>query len=217
MRPLRGLLSSGNLTTNRIEAFSDGVFAIVVTLLVLEIHVPQVHGAGVSSQLAAALIALIPKCLSYVMSFSIVSIYWVSHHQLFAVVKKTDRGLLWLNSLFLLWLAFIPFPTGLLGEYPHERLAVMVFGGVMAATGLSFALLRWYAFVPGRLIGEQIGKELIRHSIRRSLLSPVLYLLATLLALVSTAAAITLFAAIPLLYFVPGRLERAADAGSSFS
>jgi uncharacterized membrane protein len=210
MKPMRGLLTTGNLTTARIEAFSDGVFAIVVTLLVLEIRVPQVHGADLSTQLAAALVALVPKYLSYAMSFVIISIWWVSHHQFFALIKKTDRGLLWLNSLFLLLLAFIPFPTGLLGEYPRERLAVMFFGGALAATGLSFVLMRWYAARRGRLLDEQIGDDLIRHSLRRSLLSPVLYGGAMLLALVNVTASLVALALIPLFYFIPGKLERHA-------
>jgi uncharacterized membrane protein len=104
----RGLFRVGEMSTGRIEAFSDGVFAIVMTLLVLEIHVPQVKGPDISSAIRASLTAMAPKFLTYVLSFAIVCIWWVAHHHFFESIKKSDRGLLWFNSLFLLWLAFIP-------------------------------------------------------------------------------------------------------------
>jgi len=112
----RGLFRVGEMSTGRIEAFSDGVFAIVITLLVLEIHVPQVSTPAISAVLTKALIAMWPKFLAYMLSFAIVCIWWVAHHHLFACIARSDRGLLWFNSLYLLWLAFIPFPTALMGR-----------------------------------------------------------------------------------------------------
>ena len=79
-------------------------------------------------------------------SFAIVCIWWVAHHQLFHILRRTDRGLLWLNNLFLLWLAFIPFPTALMGDYPGVRLAVMSYGAVTTLAGVSFCLVRYYTF-----------------------------------------------------------------------
>jgi uncharacterized membrane protein len=81
-----------------------------------------VTGPGVSEALARSLLAMTPKFLSYLLSFSIISIWWVAHHSLFHLLKKSDRGLVWLNSLFLLWLVFIPFPTALMGDYPGDGL-----------------------------------------------------------------------------------------------
>jgi uncharacterized membrane protein len=133
------------MPTSRIEASSDGVFAIIITLLVLEIHVPQVQGQDISGALEHSLLAMAPKFLSYILSFVIVCIWWVAHHHLFHILKRSDRGLLWLNSLFLLWLAFIPFPTALMGDFPGTRLAVMGYGTVTTLAGVSFlppALLR---------------------------------------------------------------------------
>jgi len=125
------------MPTARIEAFSDGVFAIIITLLVLEIHVPRVQGRDISAGLAHSLLAMAPKFLAYIMSFVIVCIWWVAHHHLFHVLKRSDRGLLWLNSLFLLWLAFIPFPTALMGDFPSERIAVMGYGTVATLAAVS--------------------------------------------------------------------------------
>jgi uncharacterized membrane protein len=133
------------MPTSRIEAFSDGVFAIIVTLLVLEIHVPQVQGQDISAALERSLLAMAPKFLSYILSFVIVCIWWVAHHHLFHILKRSDRGLLWLNSLFLLWLAFIPFPTALMGDFPGVRLPVVCYGALTTLAGVRFlpnALLR---------------------------------------------------------------------------
>jgi uncharacterized membrane protein len=113
------------MSTMRIESFSDNVFAFTMTLLVLQISVPVVHGDNVSAALSQGLIALIPKLLVYILSFVLICIWWVAHHHLFHIIKRSDRGLLWLNNLFLLSITFIPFPTALMGTYPHERLAVM--------------------------------------------------------------------------------------------
>jgi len=154
------------MSTGRIEAFSDGVFAIVVTLLVLEIHVPQVQGPDLGAALARSLAAMAPKFLSYVLSFAIICIWWIAHHHLFHLLRKSDRGLLWLNCLFLLFLAFIPFPTALMGDYPSERIAVISYGAVMILAGLSFAGMRYYAFYVGDLVGETIDPDLKLYAIR---------------------------------------------------
>src|SRR5215470_5821491 len=110
MSPHR-LFQVSEMSTARIEAFSDGVFAIVMTLLVLEIHVPHLGAGDVSEALSKSLLAMTPKFLSYLLSFSIVCIWWVAHHHFFDLLGRSDRGLLWFNSLFLMWLAFVPFPT----------------------------------------------------------------------------------------------------------
>src|SRR5262245_32814164 len=112
------LQQSSGMPTARIETFSDGIFAIVVTLLVLEIRVLTLVGPNVSAGLRRSLLAMSPFFLSYALSFGIICIWWVAHHHFFASLTRSSRALLWLNSLFLFWLAFVPFPTALLGNYP---------------------------------------------------------------------------------------------------
>jgi uncharacterized membrane protein len=123
------------MPTARIAAFSDGVFSIVITLMIFSIQVPQIHGDP-GPALTRSLLALTPKFLTYGLSFVIVCIWWVAHHHLFVVLAKSDRGLLWLNSAFLFWLASVPFPTALLGDYPKQRIAVVCYGAAMAMAGL---------------------------------------------------------------------------------
>jgi uncharacterized membrane protein len=209
-KPASRLFRVGELSTARIEAFSDGVFAIVITLLVLEIHVPKVQGPGQTEALARSLIVMIPKFLSYLLSFSIISIWWVAHHSLFHLLKRSDRGLVWLNSLFLLWLVFIPFPTALMGDYPGERIAVMSYGVVMALAGVCFSSMRFYAFFVGRLVDESIDCKLLKSAMIKSAMNPTLHSVAVLLAFVDTRLTIALYVLLPMLFFVPSQLERQA-------
>src|SRR5215831_7922021 len=185
-RPPRRLFRVGEMPTSRIEAFSDGVFAIVVTLLVLWIQVPQLQGSDISLALSTALRGMLPKFLSYALSFVIVCVWWVAHHHLFALLTRSDRGLLWLNSLFLFWLASVPFPTALLGDYPRERIAVVAYGAVMLMAGLSFSLMRFYVFYIGKLTVPGLDHRLLRRAMIKSVLNPLLHLAAVLLAWVNT-------------------------------
>ena len=203
-----GLFRVGDLPLSRIEAYSDGVFAIVVTLLVLEFRVPRLRGPDVEAALLHSLRAMTPKFLSYVLSFGIVCIWWVAHHHLFRLFRKSDRGLLWFNNLFLLWLAFIPFPTGLMGDYPSQRVAVMSYGVAVGVTGLSFSWMRYYAFFIGKLTHEGIDQGLLKGAMIKSALNPLLHFIAVLLALTSTKLAISFYLLIPVLFFIPAKLEK---------
>src|SRR3712207_227979 len=107
---------------DRIVNSTDGVFAIVITLLILTIQVPEIPPALVAQELPSRLLALAPKFLSYVISFLVVAIYWMAHHSIFRPIKGYDRRLLWLNFLFLMMISFLPFPTSLLGEYREHQL-----------------------------------------------------------------------------------------------
>lgn len=110
---------------DRIVNFSDGVFAIVITLLILTIEVPDILPASVARELPSRLLALSPDCLSYVISFLVVAVYWQAHPRVFGPIRDYDRTLLWLNFLFLMTISFLPFPTSLLGEY-REQLPVVI-------------------------------------------------------------------------------------------
>ena len=145
---------TSGLNTNRIEAFSDGVFAVAITLLVLNLQVPELAASVVSQELVAKLIELWPKLLIYVLSFVIVGIYWVAHHNSFHYIKRSDRTLLWLNLLLLLCIVFIPFPTALVGEYPQQQISLVIYGGTLVITGLVLQLLWWYATSGYRLVEE---------------------------------------------------------------
>ncbi len=177
---------------NRLEAFSDGVVAIVITLLVLEIHVP-----ARGQDTWRALIALLPSFAGYAISFLVCAVWWVAHHGLIHDLREVNRPLLWLNNLFLLFLVFLPFPTGLLGQNPGDRVAAALYGAVCTLTGLSFWLMRRYASLHPRLMNPEVPVAVRRKRLRISRRSPLLYLGGTLCSLWSPLVAICIYAAVP--------------------
>src|SRR5512137_2415535 len=146
----------------RVEALSDGVFAIVVTLLVLEIKVPHVAEHGSVTALARALLELAPKFVSWVISFLTVCVIWMNHHRLFRLMGRVDHGLFWWNANLLLWTSFIPFPTALMGDYPGNRLAVAFYGLVMLLMSLGFVLLRLRMLAVPGLLDERVDRVAFR-------------------------------------------------------
>jgi uncharacterized membrane protein len=217
LQRMHRLFRVGEMPTTRIEAFSDGVFAIIITLLVLEIHVPQVQGKDTSTALAHSLLAMAPKFLTYILSFVVVCIWWVAHHHLFHVLKRSDRGLLWLNSLFLLWLAFIPFPTALMGDFPGERIAVIGYGTVTTLAAVSFTFMRYYVFCLAKLVDKRIDRSLLKSAMLKSVLNPLFHAMAVLLAFVDIRLSIALYIILPLMFFIPGKLERYIHSGETGS
>lgn len=185
-------------STNRIEAFSDGVFAIVITLLVLELHTPEIQNKADWAELFYALYALAPKFLGYVLSFFFVAVFWVSHHQFFTTLNFSKRGLLWINNLFLFFVTFIPFPTGVLGAYLNNKTAVIFFGLTFFAASLTFAILRWYGWESNET-SDRFDEKSLRNAMRRSFLLPVLYVVGIGIAFFSPAIAIVIYFLTPIL------------------
>jgi len=189
-------------STARIEAFSDAVMAIIVTLLVLELKVPELGDTFTGAEAMTALIHLTPKFLSFAMSFLVVAIFWVNHHHFFHRLKHSDRTMLWCNNMLLFWLCFIPFPTAFLGEHPLEMVPVMLYGLVLSFAALSFVLMHVHAYHAG-LFHENISRVFLQRENVRGLFAPSLYLLAVISAWFSVTAALVLFAVVPILYFLP--------------
>jgi uncharacterized membrane protein len=188
MRPGRSIFRTGALPTSRVEAFSDGVLAVVITLLVLDVKLPA--GLTTDAALWAAVIHIAPVLAAWVVSFAFVLTFWVSHHYFFASLKHTDRGVLWLNGVFLLTITMIPFPTGLVGQYPGFTAPLALLSAVMMATSLSFALMRLYASFHGRLLRDHIDKNQARTAMLQSAIAPILYAAAVGLSFVWPLGAI---------------------------
>jgi uncharacterized membrane protein len=187
------------MQTSRLEAFSDGVFAIAITLLVLEIPVPQAGEEG----LWHALLDQWPSLASYVVSFSIIGIIWVNHHAVLDHVLRADRGLLFLNLLFLLWVAFIPFPTALLADNlqgDSQHVAAAVYSGTMALMGVSFGMLWLYVSRRRRLMGVDLTNEQIARMTRKFVAGAPIYALAVAVAFVSAPAALAVNAGLAIYY-----------------
>lgn len=192
--------------TNRIEAFSDGVFAIVITLLVFQLQTPEIKDKTNWSELFYALYNLLPKFAGYVISFFFVAVFWVSHHQFFNTLSFSKRGLLWLNNLFLFFVTFIPFPTAVLGAFHENLTAVVFFGLTFFAASLTYAILRWYGW-EDETTSDKFDHESLKKAMRRSFFLPVLYLIGILTAFFSWQISTIIYFLTPILLIRPIKLE----------
>jgi uncharacterized membrane protein len=195
------------LSRNRIEALADGVFAVSMTLLVLDIKVPELETPLATAELPARLLTLWPKFLSYLISFIILGVYWVGHHVQLSFIRRADRPLLWINILFLLWVALVPFSTALLSEYSKTRIAIAIYGANLIAIGLTLALHWWYATSEARHVDPDIHPHLVRGAMKRTLMAPLIYLVAIALSFVRPELSLILYALVPILYILPGRVD----------
>ncbi len=185
----------------RVEAFSDGVLAIVITLLVLELKVPVLQDALSRGEAVDALRLLSPKFGSFLLSFAYVAVFWVNHHHFFDLVVEVSPGLLWLNNLLLLFLCVIPFPTAFIGDYPANPVALVCFAAVLMSAGLVFTLMWAYAH-RRNLLDASVRAEAARDAVRRGLLGPPLYAVAGAAAFVAPWVAWVVFVAVPAFFFV---------------
>lgn len=196
------------LGKNRVEAFSDGVFAVAMTILVLNLQSPDFYRMIVGIHVQQTISVFLPELVVYILSFVIVGIYWVAHHNTFHYIKRVDRNLLWLNILLLICIVFIPFATALLGQYPGYRASILIYGSTLIVTGLALQLLWSYATVHHRLVDKNIDPQLVRRATRRNVMAPGIYLLAVLTSFLNLSISLIIFALVPIIYILPGRVDR---------
>jgi len=167
----------------RANAFSDAVFAIAMTLLVLEIHVPQEPG----TDLAGSLAALVPAYLTFVLSFVVVGVVWMSHHRKFRVIERIDQTMLRLNLLMLLFVASLPLPTAILGRFGDSRLSVYIYAATIAAIGFLMSAMWIYAWHRG-FLAAAVDLGVFRYVLVQSFPIPGMFLLSIPIALLFGAA-----------------------------
>ncbi|MCV2356855.1 TMEM175 family protein [Paucibacter sp. B2R-40] len=187
------------MAKGRLEAFSDGVIAIIITIMVLELKVP--HGDNL-----AALQPLIPVLLSYLLSFIYVGIYWNNHHHLLHASSKVSGTALWANLHLLFWLSLVPFATGWMGENHWGPLPVALYGFILLMAGLAYYLLARVLVNqhgPDSSLAKALGRDV------KGLISIIAYLLAIALAFVHVALALALYLAVAAMWLLPDRrIER---------
>lgn len=193
------------MSKNRLEAFSDGVLAIIITIMVLELKVP--HAADWE-----AVRPLLPVFLSYLLSFVFVGIYWNNHHHLFQVVKTVNGATLWANLHLLFWLSLVPFVSGWMGENDFARLPVALYGVVMLLAGCAYTILIQVLLAcngENSLLATAIGKDF------KGWLSVILYIVAILFTNINPWLAFALYVVIAILWLIPDRrVERVLSASS---
>jgi uncharacterized membrane protein len=190
--------------TQRLEAFSDGVFAIAITLLIIEIGVPHVEA---EESLTGALLDLWPSYFGYVVSFLTIGVMWINHHHMFKDIVRVDHTLLVLNLLLLLGIAFVPFPTAVVAEYvregDHQLEASLAYGGTYTVIALFFNALWLYASIGRRVIDEHVSDARLRSRTRRYLPGPLLYAVPMLLAFISPWITLGIYGGLAVFWLLP--------------
>ena len=187
------------MTKNRLEAFSDGVLAIIITIMVLELKVP--HGTELSS-----LLPVLPYFVSYVLSFAYLAIYWNNHHHMLHTVKKVSGGILWANLHLLFWLSLIPFTTGWMAENHFAPFPVALYGINLLLAAIAYYILQTIILrIHGEdsLLSKAIGNDL------KGKISPVLYVAAIALTFVNEWVSGGIYVLVALIWLIPDkRIER---------
>lgn len=183
------------MNKNRVEAFSDGVLAIIITIMIIEIKAPHENSFN-------ALIPLIPVFLSYILSFAYIGIYWNNHHHMFQTVKKVNGAVLWLNMLLLFWLSLIPFTTSWIGEQHFSTVPMCIYGIILLMSAITYFLLQ------NKLIQLHGKESLLQQAVKddkKGKISLLCYSLAIPLAFVSTWISGILYIAVALLWIIPDK------------
>ncbi len=195
--------------TARIEAFSDGVYAIAITLLILEIKVPTSGAVPLSIQLLRQW----PSYVSYVISFAFIGIMWINHHRVFTHIRRSDNGVMVLNLLLLLGVTTVPFPTAVLAanlDQPGQRTATLLFNGTYVFIAIFFNLLWRYAARRPHLLAHDVDAEAVERITRQYAVGPLLYLVCFALAWVSVTASLLLNCALAAFFLLPPSVVRPA-------
>jgi len=194
--------------TNRLEAFSDGVFAVAITILVFGIAVPR--GLHPGQPLLAALLAQWPAYLAFLTSFATVGIMWINHHNMFTHIRRSDHTLLVLNGLLLLGITFVTFPTALVAEYIQHRdarTAALVYSGTFVVIAIVWNLLWRYASNGHRLLRHDVDRRTVETITKTYSWAPPMYLISFALAFVSALGSLSLVLAMAVFFALPRSLS----------
>jgi uncharacterized membrane protein len=197
------------LPPNRIEALVDGIFAVAMTILVLELHVPELGEHVTEERLVEALSGFLPKIFSFVSGFVILGTLWIGHRYQFHYIRASNRAILWINLVFLLSISFLPFVVGLLSTYGAMRITCIVYG-LTLVLAMGCLLMQWlYAAGPSkRLVAPDLPPEVFLGLRNRVLMGMICYGAGAVLALFAPMLSLICYAATPLLYLLPARFDR---------
>jgi len=193
---------------NRIEALSDGIFAIVMTLLILELHVPDLPPTAPNVEVTPALLALWPKFVSYLVAFVSLGVFWIAHHVMYHAIRRADRTLLWLNIVFFMFVSLLPFSTSVLNAFPRALIAPFLFGANLASVGwLLFFQWTYVRSQPG-MLAAFVTTEYCATVNFRMLAVPVATTLTAFVCFWSAGISVAIYLLLLPLYMLPGTFER---------
>lgn len=196
-------LARGAVDNQRLTAMSDGVFSIVITLMVLSIRIPDIATDRVVQELPQHLMKMLPDLVTLIISFIILGIYWIGHNNVFTHIIRHDRPLLWLNIFFLMSVATIPYPTTLIVRYGQAQTSIIIYAANLIVGGVLLDVIWWYGSRNRHLMCEGIDPKLIFSFHHRILTGPIIYLFAVGVSFVSVMVAKLLFVAAVIYYLIP--------------
>jgi uncharacterized membrane protein len=188
---------------DRTEALTDGIFATVMTILVLSLVVPTLTGPNASATLQSDILSLIPDLLAYIITFIFLGVLWISHQNMFSHIEKVDLRTQWVNILLLLSVGLSPFSTALLGKYPLQPIAVLVYGLNAVAISTLFNILWFYPRIQ-HLTHEEPNQEIIAKRSRIVIVGPISYTLAIFFAFLAPEISLGLYAFVTAFYIIFG-------------
>lgn len=199
--------------TTRVETFSDGVIAIIITIMILELKVPDLNKDSSARDIIKHLNHLLPYFIIYAFSFMMIAVFWTNHHHMFHLIEKADEHLLWQNFIFLFLLSLIPFATSVVGSNPFVPVSAAIYGVVMLLTTFSFTTMRHYT-LRKKLTHKDEDQDLTRNIFkasfkarRKAIIATLIYLIAIPLAFVSVYAAYICFIIPPVIFFIPEGID----------
>lgn len=192
-----------SIPLSRIEAFSDAVIAIIITLMILQITVPVIDHNATSDVIWHKLYDMVQPLIAYVLSFVMIGVLWVNHHQFLRQLKHADRNLLWYNLHLLFWMCILPIPTNLLGQDFKQPLITALYGFVMFMCAFAFLLMREYVNRHHHLFIDNLSIELRKKARTKLITSALLYFISIFAGYVSIYISLGIFVLIPAAYFLP--------------
>jgi uncharacterized membrane protein len=194
---------------NRIEALSDGIFAIVMTLLILEFHVPNLPLNAPNVEVAPALLALWPKFVSYIVTFVSLGFFWVGHHIMYHAIRRADRTLLWLNIFFFMFVSLLPFSTSVLNAFSEAFIAPLFFGANLSVIGWILFFQWQYANSQPDMLADFVSTEYRKRVRLRMLIVPVATTLTVFICFWSVGISLAIYLLLLPLYMLPGTFAAA--------
>lgn len=195
-----------SIPLSRIEAFSDGVIAIIITLMIFQIKLPVIDKSATSEMIMGQIYSMLQPFVAYVLSFVMIGVLWVNHHQFIRQLKHADRHLLWYNLHLLFWMCILPIPTNFLGQDYQQPDIIMLYGFVMFMCALAFLLMREYVNRHEHLFIDGLSAELRKNARKKLMTSAALYFISIFAGFVSVYISLFIFVLIPAAYFLPANI-----------